>query len=222
MIIGIPREIFPGERRVALVPAAVPALVKAGCEVVVEAGAGSGVGYADTAYTEKGARIASARAEVFKTGDVVVQVLCHGANDRNGQDDLPLLRRDQALIGFLRPLASPLTVREIAATGAEDGRGYARGKDETFYRRQRELLARVVAESDVVITAALVPGRQAPVLITADMVATMAPGSVIVDLAAERGGNCELTHPNETIVEHGVTVIGSFNTAGTAPYHASH
>jgi len=79
----------------------------------------------------------------------------------------------------------------------------------------------VVAESDVVITAALVPGRQAPVLITADMVATMAPGSVIVDLAAERGGNCELTRPNETVVEHGVTVIGSFNTAGTAPYHAS-
>src|SRR2546430_12095202 len=118
MIIGIPREIFPGERRVALVPATVPTLVKAGCEVVVEAGAGSGVGYADTAYTEKGARVASARAEVFKASDVVVQVLCHGANDRNGRDDLPLLRRDQALIGFLRPLASPLTVREIAATGA--------------------------------------------------------------------------------------------------------
>src|SRR2546427_4951377 len=90
MIIGIPREIFPGERRVALVPAAVPALVKAGCEVVVETGAGSGVGYADTAYTEKGARVASARAEVFKASDVVVQVLCHGANDRNGRDDLPL------------------------------------------------------------------------------------------------------------------------------------
>src|SRR5207245_6042505 len=118
MIVGIPREIFPGERRVALVPAAVPALVKAGCEVVVEAGAGSGVGYADTAYTEKGARIASARAEVFKAGDVVVQVLCHGANDRNRQHDLPLLRRDQALIGLLRPLASPLPVRAVAATGA--------------------------------------------------------------------------------------------------------
>src|SRR5437879_11328047 len=118
MVIGIASEIFTGGRRVALMPAAVPALVKAGCEVVVEAGAGSGVGYADTAYTEKGARIASARAEVFKAGDVVVQVLCHGANDRNGQHDLPLLRRDQALIGFLRPLASPLTVREIAAPGA--------------------------------------------------------------------------------------------------------
>src|SRR3989441_4337739 len=109
MIIGIPKEIFPAERRVALVPAAVPVLVKAGFEVMVECGAGSGVGYADTAYTERGARVASARAEVFKASDVVVQVLCHGANDPNGQDDLPLLRRDQALIGFLRPLASPLT-----------------------------------------------------------------------------------------------------------------
>jgi NAD(P) transhydrogenase subunit alpha len=257
-----------------------------------------------------------------------VQVLCHGANDRNGQDDLPLLRRDQALIGFLRPLASPLTVREIAATGAlafafelmpritraqsmdalssmATVAGYkavvvaaaalprmfpmlttaagtitparvlvvgtgvaglqaiatarrlgavvsaydlrpaakeqvqslggrfvelpleaadsedARVQGETFYRRQREPLARVVAESDVVISAALVPGKEAPVLITADMVAAMAPGSVIVDLAAERGSNCRLTRPNETVVEHGVTIIGSFNTAGTAPYHAS-
>src|SRR5437879_13797743 len=118
MVIGIASEIFTGGRRVALWPAAVPSLVKAGCEVVVETGAGSGVGYADTAYTEKGARVASARAEVFKASDVVVQVLCHGANDRNGRDDLPLLRRDQALIGLLRPLASQLTVREVGASGA--------------------------------------------------------------------------------------------------------
>src|SRR5438445_11841883 len=99
MIIGIPKEIFPAERRVALVPAAVPPLVKAGCEVVVETAAGSGVGYADTAYTERGARVASARAEVFKASDVVVRVLCHGANDRNGRGALPLLRRDRALTG---------------------------------------------------------------------------------------------------------------------------
>src|SRR5947209_20240924 len=102
MIIGIPREIFPGERRVALVPAAVPTLVKAGCEVVVEAGAGSGVGYADTAYTEKGARIASARAEGFKAGDGGVQVLRPGASGRAGQDDRPRLRRDRAGAGCVR------------------------------------------------------------------------------------------------------------------------
>jgi len=104
---------------------------------------------------------------------------------------------------------------------AEDAGGYARAQDEAFYRRQRELLGRVVAESDVVITTAVVPGKKSPVLITADMVAGMTAGSVIVDLAAERGGNCELTHPNETVVEHGVTIIGSFNLASTAPYHAS-
>jgi NAD(P) transhydrogenase subunit alpha len=79
----------------------------------------------------------------------------------------------------------------------------------------------VIAESDVVITTAVVPGQKAPVLVTGDMVATMARGSVIIDLAAERGGNCELTRPNETIVEHGVTIVGTFNFATTVPYHAS-
>ena len=77
-------------------------------------------------------------------------------------------------------------------------RGYARAQDETFYHRQRELLGRVVAESDVVITAAVIPGKTSPVLVTREMVASMAPGSVIIDLAAERGGNCELTRPGET------------------------
>jgi len=332
MIVGIPKETFPGEQRVALVPAAIPILAKAGCEVVVEAGAGAAAGYPDTAYIEKRATIVSARAEVFRAANAVFQVLCHGANDKTGRADLPLLRPDQALIGFLRPLASPATVQEIAATGAvafavelmpritraqsmdalssmstvagykavllaavtvprmfpmlmtaagtitparvlvvgagvaglqaiatarrlgavvsaydvraaakeqvqslggrfvelpldtadaEDAGGYARAQDEAFYRRQRELLGRVVAESDVVITTAVVPGKKSPVLITADMVAGMTAGSVIVDLAAERGGNCELTHPNETVVEHGVTIIGSFNLASTAPYHAS-
>ena len=109
----------------------------------------------------------------------------------------------------------------LDAADAEDRRGYARAQDEGFYRRQRELMARVVAESDVVVTTAVVPGRTAPVLITRDMAAAMAPGSVIVDLAAERGGNCELTRANETIVAHGVTIIGAVNIAGTVPYHAS-
>ena len=332
MIVGIVKEAFPGERRVALVPAVIPSLAKAGCQVVVEAGAGLEAGYLDAAYVEKGARLVPTRAEVFAAADAIFQVLCHGANDKTGRADLALLRRETVLIGFVRPLGAPEAVREIAATGAitfavelmpritraqsmdalsamstvagykavllaaatlprmfpmlmtaagtvtparvlivgagvaglqaiatarklggvvsgydvrpaareqvqslgarfvelpleaadaEDRRGYARAQDEGFYRRQRGLMARVVAESDVVIATAVVPGRTAPVLITRDMAAAMAPGSVIIDLAAERGGNCELTRANETIVAHGVTVIGAVNLAGTVPYHAS-
>jgi NAD(P) transhydrogenase subunit alpha len=332
MIIGVPKESFPGERRVALVPAVLPSLVKAGYEVLVEAGAGRAAFYPDAAYSEKGARIVASRAEVFASAGAVFQVLAYGANDKTGRADLPLLKRDQILIGFFRPLGSPETVQEIANTGAvgfavefmpritraqsmdalssmatacgykavlhaanilprmfpmlmtaagtvtpahvlvvgagvaglqaiatarrlgavvsaydirpatkeevrslgarfvelpleaadaQDKAGYGKAQDETFYRRQRELLARVVAESDVVVTTAVVPGRKAPVLITADMVASMKPGSVIVDLAAERGGNCELTRGAETVVEHGVTIIGEINLASTMPYHAS-
>jgi NAD(P) transhydrogenase subunit alpha len=109
----------------------------------------------------------------------------------------------------------------LEAKDAEDARGYAKAQDENFYNRQRELLGKVVAESDVVITAAVVPGKKSPTLVTADMVKGMAPGSVIVDLAAERGGNCELTKPGEKIVEHGVTIIGWYNLGSTVPYHAS-
>ncbi len=109
----------------------------------------------------------------------------------------------------------------IEAKNAQDARGYGTAQDETFYAKQRELLGRVIAESDVVITTAVVPGKKAPILVTADMVKGMAPGSVIFDLAAERGGNCELTRPGETIVEHGVTIIGRTNVASAVPYHAS-
>ena len=332
MIIGVPTESFPGERRVALVPAVVPNLVKAGCEVLVQQGAGDAAGFPDSLYAGKGARIATTRDEVFKSADALLQVLGHGANDKTGRNDLALLRAGQVLIGFLRPLGDPRTVEEIARTGAiafamelmpritraqsmdalssmatvagykavvvaadilprmfpmlttaagtippakvlvigagvsglqaiatgrrlgavvsgydirpaakeqvqslgarfvelplaaadaEDRRGYARAQDETFYARQRELLARVVAESDVVITTAVVPGKRAPVLITADMVAAMPRGSVIVDLAAERGGNCELTRPDETVMERGVTIIPAVNLASTVPTHAS-
>ncbi|HEV8457492.1 MAG TPA: Re/Si-specific NAD(P)(+) transhydrogenase subunit alpha [Methylomirabilota bacterium] len=332
MIVGVPKEIFPGERRVALVPGQLPNLAKAGCQVLVEAGAGTAALYPDSAYVEKGGRIAGTRAELFGSADVIFQVLGHGANDRTGRADLPLFRRGQALIGFFRPLGSPEAVKEIAGTGAlafavelipritraqsmdalssmatvagfkavllaaetlprmfpmmttaagtipparvlvvgagvaglqaiatarrlgavvsaydvrpavkeqvqslgarfvelgldtagaEDKGGYARAQDEAFYLRQRELMARVVSESDVVVTTAVVPGTKAPVLITGDMVGRMAPGSVIVDMAAERGGNCELTRPQETIVEHGVTIIGPVNLASTVPYHAS-
>lgn len=104
---------------------------------------------------------------------------------------------------------------------SEDKGGYAKAQDEEFYRKQRELLGKVIASSDVVVTTAAVPGKKAPVLITADMVAAMAPGSVIVDLAAERGGNCELTKENQTVVAHGVTIIGQENIPSLVPYHAS-
>ncbi|WP_165223366.1 Re/Si-specific NAD(P)(+) transhydrogenase subunit alpha [Aquisphaera insulae] len=332
MIVGVPREIYPGERRVALVPAVLPGLAKAGIGVVVEAGAGESAGYPDDAYRAKGAQVLAGRKEVFDAADLIVQVLCHGANDRTGEADLPLLRDGQGLIGFLRPLGSRETVEAIAARGvtsfsvelmpritraqsmdalssmatvsgykavllaadslpkffpmlttaagtitpartliigvgvaglqaiatsrrlgsvtsaydlrpavkeqvqslgarfvelaveakdAQDAGGYAKAQDEDFYRRQRELLGKVVAESDVVITTAVVPGKKAPVLVTADMVAAMAPGSVIVDLAAERGGNCESTRPDEVAAVGGVTIIGKFNLASTVPYHAS-
>jgi proton-translocating NAD(P)+ transhydrogenase subunit alpha len=110
----------------------------------------------------------------------------------------------------------PLEVADV-----QDAQGYARAQDESFYARQRELLGKVVAESDVVISAAIVPGKQSPMLVTKEMVERMAPGSVIVDLAAERGGNCELTRPGETVVEHDVTIVGRINVASGAPYHAS-
>jgi NAD(P) transhydrogenase subunit alpha len=332
MIVGVPREIYPGERRVALVPTVLPILTKAGLEVVIESGSGASAGYPDAEYVAKGGRIAADRAEVFRAADVIVQVLCYGANDRTGQQDVPLMRRDQALIGFLRPLGSAESVKEIAARGvrafavelmpritraqsmdvlssmatisgykavllaadtlprllpmmstaagtvtparvfvigagvaglqaiatsrrlgavtsaydmrpvakeqvmslggrfvelpieakdAQDAGGYARAQDEEFYRTQRELLGKVVSESDVVITTAVIPGKKSPVLVTAEMVQKMAPGSVIVDLAAERGGNCELTSPGEIAVRHDVTIIGLFNLASSVPYHAS-
>ena len=332
MIVGVPRESYPGERRVAIVPAVVPALMKGGFEVIVEAGAGDEAGYPDAAYTAKGAKIVSNRAEVFRAADIVTQVLCYGSNDKTGAADLPLLRRDQVLVGFLRPLGELATIQQIAERGvtslsveliprttraqsmdalssmgticgykavitaadtlprifpmlttaagtitpsrvfiigagvaglqaiatarrlgavtsaydmrpaakeqvqslggrfvelpieakdAQDARGYGRAQDEEFYGRQRELLAKVVAESDVVITTAVIPGKKSPTLITADMVKGMAPGSVIVDLASERGGNCELTRPGEKIIAHGVTIIGWYNFASTVPYHAS-
>jgi NAD(P) transhydrogenase subunit alpha len=332
VIVGVPRESYPGERRVAIVPAVVPILAKAGFEVVVEVGAGEQAGYPDAAYIDKGAKILPDRASVFTAADVIVQVLCYGSNDVTGKADLALLRRGQVLIGFLRPFGSAEVIQEIAAAGvtsfsvelvprttraqsmdalssmgticgykavllaaetsirifpmmttaagtitparvfvigagvaglqaistarrlgavasaydmrvaskeqvqslggrfvelpieakdAQDARGYGTAQDETFYARQRELLTRVVAESDVVITAAVIPGKKSPVLITADMVKGMAPGSVIVDLASERGGNCELTRTGETVRQHGVTIIGAINLASSVPYHSS-
>jgi NAD(P) transhydrogenase subunit alpha len=109
----------------------------------------------------------------------------------------------------------------LESADAEDKGGYAKAQDESFYRRQREMMLKVVAANDVVITTALIPGRPAPILITTEMVEAMQPGSVVVDLAAERGGNCELTKPDETVVHRGVTIIGPSNPAALVPYHAS-
>ena len=109
----------------------------------------------------------------------------------------------------------------LEASNTEQKGGYARQMDEDFYRRQRELMAKVVADSDVVITTAVIPGKPAPVLVTTDMVRGMRPGSLIVDLAAERGGNCELTRAGETRVENGISIMGPVNLPATIPYHAS-
>ena len=109
----------------------------------------------------------------------------------------------------------------LESADSEDKGGYAKAQDESFYRRQREMMIKVVAASDVVITTALIPGKRAPILLTTEMVEAMQPGSVVVDLAAERGGNCELTRPDETVVHKGVTIIGPSNPAALVPYHAS-
>ena len=109
----------------------------------------------------------------------------------------------------------------LDAGASEDKGGYAKAMDEEFYRRQRQLLTDTLREQDVVITTAAVPGRKAPILITAEMAGVMAPGSVIVDIAAERGGNCELTRAGETFVHQGVTILGPVNLASAAPFHAS-
>ena len=334
VIIGVPKEIYPGDRRVALVPAVLPTLTKAGFEVHIQSGAGIEAGYPDSLYADKGAKIkiVADRAAVFAAADLIVQILCYGSNDITGKQDVPFFRRGQILVGFLRPFGSKDVVQEVANAGvtafsielmprttraqsmdalssmgtacgykavlmaadshprifpmlttaagtitparvfvigagvaglqaiatarrlgavisaydlrpaakeqvqslggrfvelpieakdAQDARGYARAQDEDFYRRQRELLGQAVQESDVVITAAVIPGKKSPVLVTEDMVKGMAPGSVIVDLAAERGGNCEISEAGKTVVKHGVTIIGAINVAAGVPYHAS-
>jgi H+-translocating NAD(P) transhydrogenase subunit alpha len=118
-------------------------------------------------------------------------------------------------------LGARFVILDLEEASAEDKGGYARAMGEDFYRRQREAMAGVLAEQNVVITTAAVPGKQAPILITREMVWRMAPGSVIVDIAAERGGNCELTRPGEEVEERGVRILGPLNLPSTIPYHAS-
>jgi NAD(P) transhydrogenase subunit alpha len=332
VIVGVVKETYPGERRVALTPAVIPNLKRIASEVLVEAGAGASAGFEDEAYVEKGAQVVPSRREVFERADTIVQVRGYGANPGAGRADLSYLRAGQVVVGLLDPIANPEAAAELAQLGVtafalellprisraqpmdvlssqatvagykaallaamalpklfpmmitaagtitpakvfvigvgvaglqaiatarrlgavvsaydvrpaakaeaesvgarfielgleggdvEAGGGYARPMGEEFYQRQRELLGRVLTEQDAVITAAMVLGRRAPVLITADMVRRMRPGSVIVDLAADRGGNCEVTVPGETVEVSGVKVIGAANLASTVPYDAS-
>lgn len=332
MIVGVPKETSPGERRVAIVPSIVPILVKGGMTVHVESGAGVQAGHSDAEYRDQGATVVATRAELFKAADIVTQVRTLGANLDAGKADLELLRKDQIVIGFADPLGEPNAAAEIGARGsllfalelvpritraqsmdvlssmatiagykavllaalylpkifplmmtaagtlkaahvfvigagvaglqaiassrkmggvveaydvrsavkeqiqsmgakfvemeleagaAEDKGGYAKELGEDFYRKQRELMMSVVKRSDVVITTAAIPGKKSPVLITRDMVEAMAPGSVIVDLAAERGGNCELTRADQVVGHQGVTIVGLTNLPSTVPTHAS-
>ena len=332
MIIGIPKETFPGERRVALIPAVLPPLIKAGHQILVETGAGLSAGQTDHAYSEKGAEIAATRADVFARAEIVAQVRCLGANRDAGRSDLALFRPGQCVIGFADPLIAreetrlfaerklnlfameliPRTTRaqvmdalssmatfagykavligashlgkmfpmmmtaagtlsaakvfivgagvaglqaiasarklgavvqaydvrpavreQIESLGAKfvelpletaeaEGKGgYAKEQDESFRCCQREMMSKVRAGSDLVITTAAIPGKKSPILVTRDMVAGMHPGSVIVDLAAERGGNCELTRADEVVEAGGVTILGPTNLPTTVPIHAS-
>ncbi|MBV9508130.1 MAG: Re/Si-specific NAD(P)(+) transhydrogenase subunit alpha [Acidobacteriia bacterium] len=121
----------------------------------------------------------------------------------------------------IESLGARFIILNVEGEAAEDKGGYAKAMSEDFYRRQREAMADVLAQNNVVITTAAVPGRKAPVLITRDMVARMTPGSVIVDIAAERGGNCELTRPGEVVEAGGVRIFGPLNLPSSIPYHAS-
>src|SRR5437667_7265431 len=324
MKIGVPKEIVPGERRVALTPDATAALVKSGLQVVVERGAGEGASHSDAAFEAAGARIV---ADIYTEADVVLKVqkptldevdrlregtvlvailqaltsldlVPHLATRRItsvGMEGIPRISRAQkmdalssqaniagyraALIaaeslakffpmmmtaagtvfaartlvmgagvaglqaiatarrlgaqvwGYdVRPavkeqvesLGAKFLVLELAVADAEDKGGYAKALSADAARRQQELLAEKTKDFDVVITTALVPGRPAPRLVTKETVAGMRPGSVIVDLAAEAGGNCELTQPDQVVVvTRGVTIPGPTNLPATMPVHAS-
>jgi NAD(P) transhydrogenase subunit alpha len=329
LTVGVPKEASPHERRVAVVPADVRSLKKAGFEVLVEPGAGLLAGFLDAQYVQQGAKVAADGAELARA-DVVVHVRAASADPDQPYAVGERLRENQILIALCDPLSDPrpiaalaerrvttfalellpritraqsmdvlssmatiagykavllaaeasprmfpmmmtaagtLTPAKVFIVGAgvaglqaistarrlgaivyaydvrpaareqiqsvggkpvdlslesADGQGgYARAMDQDFYKRQQAAMGKVIAESDVVITTAAVPGKRAPVLITTEMLAGMAPGSVIVDLAAERGGNCEATRPGETVEAGGVTIIGPVNVAATVAHHAS-
>ncbi|OMH39391.1 Re/Si-specific NAD(P)(+) transhydrogenase subunit alpha [Motiliproteus sp. MSK22-1] len=329
MIIGIPKEILQGERRVAMTPANVDALTHRGCSVLVQAGAGEEADFSDALYRQAGAEILHDRDELYARSEIITQV-----NVYQPQSDAEHchLRPGQVVIGMMDPLGNPQQARKLAekqitsiameliprisraqsmdvlssmatiagyksvimaasasariypmmmtaagnldparvfimgagvaglqaaatakrmgavveaydvrpaareqilsvgakpvaldleAEATEGKGGYAKAQGEDFLRRQREQMAAVLAAQDIVITTAAIPGAKSPILITAEMVMKMKAGAVIVDLASERGGNCELTEHGETVVEHGVTIIGPENVPASVPHHAS-
>ncbi len=330
MIIGVTKETFPGERRVALVPASVSKLKKLGVDVSIEAHAGEASGFLDQEYEKAGAKIVADRSEIIQSAGILLQVRAAVANPELGKSDLDQIKSGQVLIAQCDPLSDPEMMKELASkqalifalelvpritraqsmdvlssmatiagyksvllaashspqmfpmmmtaagtlaparvfilgvgvaglqaiatakrlgavvsaydvrpavkeqveslgskfiemdlgTGEGEG-GYAREMDEEFYRKQRELMLEVIAETDVIITTAAIPGKKAPILVTEDMVKVMPPGGVIVDLAAERGGNCELTKAGEVIVAHDITIVGPLNIPSDIPRHAS-
>ena len=312
LTIGVPREVQPGEKRVATVPDVVEKLIKQGFRVAVEAGAGDGAQIDDDAYRAAGAEIVAARAELWSRADIVFKVRAPDATE------VGLLREGGMLVSFIWPAQNPdlmkaLAARKatvlamdsvprisraqkldalssmaniagyravieaahqfgrfftgsitaagkvppakvfvigagvagLAAIGAASGLGaivrandtrpevadqvksmggefvgvdyveegsgvggYAKVMSEGFQKAQRDVFAKQAKEVDIIITTALIPGKPAPRLITEEMVKSMKQGSVIVDMAAEQGGNCELTVPGEIVVRHGVTIIG--------------
>ena len=311
--IGVPREIFPLEKRVATVPEVVEKLIKLGFSVVVESGAGEGANVSDDAYRAAGAEVVNGAAALWAGSDIVFKVRPPST------EEVAQMREGTALIGFVWPAQNPALMDQLAGkkatvlaidclprtlsraqkmdaltstagvsgyravieaanafgrffngqitaagkvppakvfiagagvaglaaigtaaslgaivrandTRAEvadqvvslggefvkvdyeeegsGGGGYAKVMSEGFQAAQREMYAKQAREVDIIITTALIPGKPAPKLITAEMVQSMKPGSVIVDMAAEQGGNCELTVPGEAVVRHGVTIIG--------------
>ncbi len=331
MIAGVLKETYPGERRVAVVPATVNTLQKKGFVVHVEKGAGFEAGFTDAMYENEGA-IISGRSEIISKSDAILQIRVLGTDPSADAGDLKLLKKGAVVIGLMDALTNREVVESLKSAGvaafalelvprisraqamdvlssqaniagykaalitadslpkmfpmmmtaagtitpahvlvvgagvaglqaiatcnrlgavvsaydirpavkeqvkslgakfveleletgdSETEGGYAKAMDEDFYRKQRALLSRVVAENDAVITTAAVPGKKAPVLVTEDMVAGMKPGSVIVDLAAETGGNCELTQAGKTVDHNGVRIYGPVNLASSIPYHAS-
>lgn len=332
MIVGVPKETFPGERRVALNPPGVGTLKKENLDVIIQKGAGEEAALTDAMYVERGARIVPDRNAVFSEADIILQVRGPGSNPVEGAKDLPLLKEKHTLIAFLDPLAATDMVRKTAETkatvfsmelmprttraqsmdalssmasvagymavllgathlpkffpmfmtaagtisaarvliigagvaglqaistarrlgaiveaydvrpavkeqilslgakfvelpldtkDAEGVGGYAKELTEETKRKQQELMGERVREADVVVTTAAVPGKRAPMLIPESVVQGMRLGSVIIDIAAEKGGNCELTVPGKTVVRHGVTIIGATNLATSLPTHAS-
>ena len=332
MKVGIPKEIFPGETRIAIIPETAKVLAGKGLEVVVEAGAGAAAEFSDEAYRQAGAAIEASHEKVLGESDLVLKIQRPSGDGEGAPDEVAMLKSGAALITFLQPYSYPDLLSKLAARGvtalsmefvprisraqnmdalssmatvagykavllaanafgrffpmfmtaagtiapartlvlgagvaglqaiatarrlgavveafdtrpevkeqveslgarfvglenahedAQDAGGYAKALSEEQHRKELELIASRLPRTDIVITTAAVPGMRSPILITGEMLAQLKPGSVIVDLAAEGGGNCELTEPGKVVVKDRVTIIGLENLPSLMPVHAS-